>query len=190
MADQTPSEDAKSEARGAIETFIDEIVDQLIDQDGDAPADLREYDEDYTNSLNTSYNLREAADVLHDLSEFEETDSGMWEGEDDPQQAVIIQASLTYQNAVNSYFNSDMEDVNSEVGPVALEMAEERASLERQIESFEDMPERDDAQEASLDALRIRLEAFDVNRKKRLKRLVLEAVGLKPKARGPKDWNP
>lgn len=192
MADQTPRQEAESDAKGAVENFIDEIVKALID-DGEAPTDItdRAYDESYHHEshIDRSYNLLEAAQVLDDLSRFEETDSSLWEGQD-PREAVGTQAAYTYGNAVYSYFQDEMGTVNDEVGPVAQEMTEERASIERQIESFEDIPERDDAQEQSLDALRIRLEAFDVGRKKRLKTLVLEAIGRKKKARGPKDWNP
>jgi hypothetical protein len=190
MADLTPGQEADSEGKDAIENFIDEIVEKLID-DGTADTSISDYSDSYLDeNLNTSYNLREAADVLHDLSRYEETDSGMWEGVDDPQEAVKIQAACTYMNAVRSNFDDDMGTVNDEVGPVAEELMEERKVIEDQVEALEALLEQSEADEARLKALEGELKSFDASRQKRIKRLVLEAIGRKPKARGPKDWNP
>lgn len=189
MADTTPSEDAVSEAKDAVESFIDEIVEALVD-DGEAKRYISNYDEDYFENLNQYYSLLEAAVILDDLSEFEVTDSGLWEGQDDPQEAVKIQAIFTYRNAVENYFDGEMETVNDEAGPVAQELMDARKRLEEQVEALEALPEQTDANEARLKDLEHELEQFDKSREIRLKRLVLEAIGRKLKARGPKDWRP
>jgi DNA repair exonuclease SbcCD ATPase subunit len=83
-----------------------------------------------------------------------------------------------------------MGTVNDEVGPVAEELMEERKVIEDQVEALEALLEQSEADEARLKALEGELKSFDASRQKRIKRLVLEAIGRKPKARGPKDWNP
>lgn len=186
----TPTEDATSDAKDAVEYFIDEIIEELIG-DGEAKNDLGHYSDSYLDeNLNQSYSLLEAAQILDALPDYEETDSGLWEGQDDPQEAVKVQAIFTYRNAVSSYFEDEMGTVNDDVGPVAQSMMDERARMEGVIESLEALPELDDAQQTRLDALQAELESFDTHRKKRLHNLVLEAIGRRKKARGPKDWTP
>lgn len=186
----TPTEDATSDAKDAVEHFIDEIIEELIG-DGEAHKELHRYSDSYLDeNLNQSYSLLEAAQILDDLSDYEETDSGLWEGSDDPQEAVKTQAIFTYRNAVTSYFEGEMDSVNDEVQDVANDLTAERTSLDEQVEALEALDEPDNAQESRLDALRIELEAFDVHRKKRLKSLILQAIGRETKPRGPKDWHP
>jgi hypothetical protein len=192
MADKSPRVEAQDDAKDAVEHFLDEIVDQLT-QDGEASTDLtdrRNYSESYHHEthIDRSYSLLDAAKVLDDLGQYEETDSGLWEGQE-PRDAISTQAAFTYGNAVYSFFEDEVGSVNDEVGPVAREMMDERAQIEEAIDAFDGL-ELTPEQENARDAHQARLDQFDENRKKKLTRLVLETIGRKKKARGPKDWNP
>lgn len=63
----------------------------------------------------TNYSLIESANLLEDLSEFEETDSAYWEGEP-ILNAFKTVAALTYRNAVRHFFNEIIDRLNDEVG--------------------------------------------------------------------------
>lgn len=110
--------EAYGDALDAAEYFLDKIVEAIIDNQGDAPTDImnRQYDESYHHEshIDKSFSLIEAAHVLDDLDEFEETDSGMWEGLD-PREAVKTQAAYTYGNAVSSMFTEVMQAINSAI---------------------------------------------------------------------------
>lgn len=115
-------DDAVSDARDTARNFLDEICEQLTDS-GEASDDLfNDYaggdSYHHENHVDRFYNLSEAAEVLDQLSEFEETDSGLWEGLP-PRDAIAAQAAYTYGNAVITFWREIIDDVNSDDG-VAL----------------------------------------------------------------------
>lgn len=107
--------DAEDDARHTVDEFEDEIVEQLV-RDGEASDDLGN---DYSGGdryhhethVDKEYSLMEAAEVLDQLSEHEETDSGLWEGLP-PRDAVSAQAAYTYGNAVYEEWRELIRTIN------------------------------------------------------------------------------
>lgn len=107
--------EAREDAVEMVNHFEDEIVEQLIDK-GEASDD---YNNDYPDGdsyhhethTDRGYTLLEAAKLLDDLSEYEESDSGLWEGLE-PRRAVEVQAAFTYGNAVGSFWSDLIRDIN------------------------------------------------------------------------------
>jgi hypothetical protein len=71
--------------------------------------------------MQDNYNLKEAAELLDQLDEHEETDEGLWDGQS-PREAISTQAAYTYRNActhefkrvigiINDYFNGVDDDL-------------------------------------------------------------------------------
>lgn len=189
---------AEDDAREMVSHFMEEIVEQLVDK-GKASDDLYN---DYSNGdsyhhethTDRSYSLLEAAQLFDDLSEHEETDSGMWEGLE-PREAVITQAAYTYGNAVMSDWNDFIEKINDEVPDALDDMRAERdAKIEELKERLGEMPEDDPEREA----LGKRIEdledddAFGEKLKMAAQRAAESAVGLrrKPPRKGPLEWMP
>lgn len=110
-------QDAASDAAETVRNFADEILEQLLDT-GEASNDLFN---DYPNGdswhhechVDKDYNLQEAAELLDELYDFEETDNGLWEGLE-PRQAIVTQAAYTYSNAVYSEWRDLIEEINTE----------------------------------------------------------------------------
>lgn len=113
---------AHEAARDAIEYLIDDIIPRLIETEGSAPTDIFEYSEDYHHSshVDKSYRLKDAAALLEDLSDYEETDSGLWEGQE-PRDAISTMAAFTYGNTVASDFSDYMEMLNNIVEDSKIE---------------------------------------------------------------------
>ena len=92
---------ARDEAKDFIREFTDQITDMVIadevstDLFNDFPGGDSFIHETYTDR---AYSLSEAAAVLDQLSEHEETDAGLWE-DLDPRDAVATQAAYTYSAA-------------------------------------------------------------------------------------------
>lgn len=113
----SPRQEADSDSLDAIEHFLDEIVENVILELGVGfQKDISDFDGDYLheNVTDRSYRPREAVDILEDLHEFEETDSGLWEGAEDWRRILETIAAYTYSNAVASMFSSNMENLESE----------------------------------------------------------------------------
>lgn len=116
--------DAYSDALDTIDNFIDEIVEMLGDK-GEASDDLMN---DYPNGdsyhheyhTDRSYTLIEAAHLLSQLRDNEETDSGLWEGARDPENAIEIKAAYTYGNEVMDRWNNLIEDLNKEFADIEV----------------------------------------------------------------------
>jgi hypothetical protein len=70
--------------------------------------------------VDRDYDLSEAAELLDDLSKFEETDTGLWEGQE-PRRAIATQAAFTYGNAVYSYWRELIDAINDEVEDFVLD---------------------------------------------------------------------
>jgi hypothetical protein len=110
-------EDAQSDARDMARNFMDEITEQLI-SGGEASRDLlNDYPDGdsyhHENHVDRDYDLTEAANLLDQLSDHEETDSGLWQGLE-PRRAIAAQAAYTYGNAVMHYWREIIEAINDD----------------------------------------------------------------------------
>ncbi len=108
---------AQSDAKEMALEFIDATVEQLIEK-GAASTDLyNDYDngDRYHHEVHVDrfYSLLEAATLLDQLNEYEETDSGLW-AEQMPTEAISTQAAFTYGNAVYSLWVDIIEYINRE----------------------------------------------------------------------------
>ncbi len=110
-------QDAKDDAKSTAEEFKDQIVEMLLD-DGKASDDLHN---DYPSGdsyhheshVDRDYNLSDAAAVLDELHQYQETDSGLWDGQD-PRRAVATMAAFTYGNAVLSMWSDLISEINDD----------------------------------------------------------------------------
>lgn len=97
------------------DNFIPEIVDLIMDE-GEASSDINN---DYANGdgifhetiVDTDYDTEEAIELLHELSAFEEDDSGLWEGKD-WEDILRIKAAYTFGNAVSDEFETLISTIN------------------------------------------------------------------------------
>lgn len=189
-------EKAEDDAKDAVENFLEEIVEDLLDK-GEAKDSLYDYaggdSYHHENHTDRSYSLLEAAELLDQLSEHEETDSGLWDGME-PREAVKAQAAYTYGNAVMSDFRDLIVNINDEARETLDELAEKKTELEErqtELEAEEGTEEWTEKKAKELKTLESRLEAFDRVANRRVERAVLEAIGRKPKQpHGPREWQP
>jgi hypothetical protein len=134
------STQAEVDAKDLIrDNFVDEIVQQLLD-DGEASDDMNN---DYAHGDSTFhetiidrwYNPKDAIELLNDLSEHEETDSGLWEGSDDYTDILATKAAFTYGNAVYSEWRNLINNINDiDVEEIKWQVADDIATNEK--ESF------------------------------------------------------
>lgn len=114
---------AKSDAKDMALNFLDQIVVNLLD-DGTTSSD---FNNDYSdgdsyhheNHVDKDYDLTESAELLEQLREYEETDSGLWEG-CEPRKAIACQAAYTYGNAVASQWSELIDELNEDNDTMAL----------------------------------------------------------------------
>lgn len=128
-------DDAQREAWDTLVEFASEIAEQLGDN-GAASNDLfNDYPDGdryhHETHVDHEYDLSAAAQILDELSDFEETDSGLWEGLE-PRRAISAQAAYTYGNAVLSSWYDLVDDLNDAFGAACDHLA------------FEDDPEPSD----------------------------------------------
>lgn len=125
---------AAEDARDMASYFIDDIV-EMIASDGEADEDMgnRSYgraDEyHHETHVDRSYTLIEAANLLDQLDQFEETDAGIWEGQS-PREAISTQAAFTYGNAVYDAWQELIKDINSAIGD-RVEQGLDRQAIKR-----------------------------------------------------------
>ena len=106
---------ATDDAKDTALHFLNYITQQLIEGD-DASADLfNDYcDGDsyfHESHIDREFHLKTAAEILETYAEFEETDSGLWEGLD-PKTAISVQAAYTYGNAIMSEWQRIIHHIN------------------------------------------------------------------------------
>lgn len=109
--------------------FMDEIIDQIIDT-GEASDDINN---DYDNGdgifheviTDRPYHMTEAAELLSQLYEYAEEDTGLWEGETNVDRLAEIQAAYTYGNAVWNEFGDLITEINDEVDDIKINAAYE-----------------------------------------------------------------
>lgn len=109
-------EEAKECAQDMALEFLDEIVENILDTQGASLhyADYSNGDEYHHEShIDRDYNLTEAAEILDELYQYEETDSGLWQGLE-PRRAVCWQAAYTFSNAVASFFQHLIKEINDD----------------------------------------------------------------------------
>lgn len=106
---------AADDAAETVRNFADEILEQLWD-DGKASDDLlNDYPDGdawhHENHVDKAYDLSEAANLIDELSAFEETDKGLWEGQQ-PKEAIGTCAAYTYGNAVYEQWDDLIKEIN------------------------------------------------------------------------------
>lgn len=129
--------EASDDAADFCENFIDQIVEQIV-ENGKASDD---YNNDYSDGdsyfhesyVDRSYNLKEAAELLDELDDHEETDSGLWEGQS-PRDAISTQAAFTYGNAVASYFRDLIEEINDAIEELQNDLEPDDVLTTKQVE--------------------------------------------------------
>jgi hypothetical protein len=149
---------AKSDAADTVLGFEDEILEQLLDK-GEASDDLLN---DYVggdsyhheNHVDKSYYLTEAAELIDQLPEHEETDSGLWEGQQ-PKEAIGTCAAFTYGNAVYHYWSELIKEINDRAESIVDDSNEAQAVIEDELEFLD--PD-DPAETASIDGKKAELE--------------------------------
>lgn len=118
---------AKSDAAETVLQFADAIVEQISDY-AEAPRSLFDYDGGdrwhYETHMSRDYSLLEAAQLLDELRDFEETDNGLWEGERDAKVVIRTMAAYTYGNAVLSHFETLIERINDRATELANDLDE------------------------------------------------------------------
>lgn len=139
----TSINDARIDACDMAENFLDEIVEQLVEK-GEASNDINndypggdEYH--HSSHIDKSYTLLEAAQLLDDYSEHEESDSGLWEGLE-PRRAIEAQAAYTYGNAVASEWFDLIKEINEAVEELSDELEEideTRATKEKRFNELD-----------------------------------------------------
>jgi len=126
-------DDAKSDANDMARNFLEETLESYMDNSGEASNDLNN---DYSGGdsyhheshVDKSYTLQEAAELLDELDDYEETDEGLWEGQK-PRDAISTQAAYTYGNAVYSLWQDIIKEINGD---------SDLADLLEQYEAVED----------------------------------------------------
>lgn len=191
------AQEADDDAKEMVEHYLDEIVEQILES-GEASNDLYN---DYTNGdsyhheqhVDRHYSLLEAAKLLDQLSSYEETDPGLWQGLE-PREAVTAQAAYTYGNAVYSEWQNLIEKINEEAGSLMSELQDER---QEKIEDLKERLQTPNLTEQQEELLQEQLEAieddglFHEEIKNKIKRAVAIAAGLKKRRpEGPKEWEP
>jgi hypothetical protein len=144
--DPSWSEKAEEDAKDfIIENLLDEIVEQLAD-DGEVGEDINN---DFSNGdgafhetiTDQSYDLQEAAELMSNLSQHLEEDSGLWESLE-PQEAISCQAAYTYSNAVYHEATAILEEIrdNIDMEDIDIEVAKE---LLQELEATNNLSEED-----------------------------------------------
>jgi hypothetical protein len=100
-----------------VEFFTDQIVEKFL-SDGTVSDDYNNDYEDgdryhHESHVDLDYALRDAVSVIEELDEFEETDSGLWEGQD-MKQALATCAAYTYGSAVAYYWSKLIAKINDD----------------------------------------------------------------------------
>ena len=139
--------EAVDDARDTVSEFKDTILEQLL-EDGEASKDLLN---DYPNGdayhheshVDKWYNLTDAAELIDQLSEHEETDSGLWEGQQ-PKEAIGTCAAFTYGNAVYSEWTDLIDELNGEAETIIDDYNDQISDAEEALETAETAENDDD----------------------------------------------
>lgn len=120
---------AESDANDMLGEFLDQMIEQWEDNQQISDDLFNDYSGGdsyhHESHVDKSYNLTEAAAILDELSEWEETDHGLWDGQE-PRQAIATQAAYTYGNAVYSAWRDKIEELNDVLNAVEFKNEEEQ----------------------------------------------------------------
>jgi hypothetical protein len=105
---------AEADARECVVNYMDTVCEMA--RNGEVSNDLLN---DYPNGdsyhheahVDYDYDLIEAGEILRELGEWEETDSGLWQGME-PRRGVAAQAAYTYGNCVYHKWQELVEELN------------------------------------------------------------------------------
>jgi hypothetical protein len=133
--------EAEEAARDCVRYYAGEIIEQL-QKKGTVSDDLFN---DYAggdayhheNHVDKWYNLVESAQLLSELRDHEETDSGLWDSQD-PEDAVRSKAAYTYGNAVYAAWRTLIEQINDDAQDILDEYNDLADDAEIEIESLGD----------------------------------------------------
>jgi hypothetical protein len=111
-------QEAKDDAKAMAMHYLDEMVEMLCSGSDVSDDILNDYTcgDSYHHEAHIdreSYSLLEAAELLDELSEHTETDSGLWQ-DMSPMNAIGCQANYTYGNAVASAWRRIVEEINED----------------------------------------------------------------------------
>ena len=138
-------EEATEDAQETARYFLDEIIESFMDK-GEASDDLlNDYSDSYhhENHVDKWYSLQDAAQLLDELDDYEETDTGLWEGQP-PKDAISTQAAFTYGNAVYQKFQKLIKEINDD--DEACQCLDEYNAVEDNID--DELTEAEDACES------------------------------------------
>lgn len=133
-------QEANSDARETVSQYKDEILEKL-QETGEASEDLYN---DYPNGdswhhechVDKWYSLTDAADLINELSDHEETDSGLWEGQQ-PKEAIGTCAAFTYGNTVYSEWRDLIKEINCDAGTIIDDFSDQIDDAEEDDEDYE-----------------------------------------------------
>lgn len=143
-------EAVKDDARDMVAEFRDTIIELMLER-GKASNDLYNNYPDgdsyhHESHVDKAYNLLDAAILLDELEYAEETDYGLWEGQD-PRAAVSTQAAFTYGNAVMQEWQEMIEGLNN----LYEEWSEEWDEMEEALQAAMDGAMLEDAENTAND---------------------------------------
>jgi len=138
---------AEEDARDTVSEYREQILEALL-EDGKASDDLlNDYPSGdayhHESHVDKWYNLTDAAELIDQLSDHEETDSGLWEGQQ-PKDAIGTCAAFTYGNAVYSEWHDLIEKINDEAETVIDDYDDQIADAEKAMEEAEEEAEEED----------------------------------------------
>lgn len=115
-------QEAADNARETVQEYRDEILEKLNDASEVSADLLNDYGsgDSYHHESHIDhrgYDLTEAAELIDQLCDHEETDSGLWEGQQ-PKDAIETCAAYTYGNAVYSEWIDLIEAINDKAGGI------------------------------------------------------------------------
>ena len=111
------NKEAISDAVSTAREFLDQIVEKVCDGEDISDDLLNDYGTGdayhHESHVDKEYGLADASDLLSQLSDHEETDTGLWEGQE-PRKAIATQAAFTYGNAVMHHWQELIEELNDD----------------------------------------------------------------------------
>lgn len=145
---------AADDAKETVDNFADEILEQLLDKGETSDDLLNDYlDGDswhHESHVDKWYSMIDAAELIDQLDEFEETDSGLWEGQQ-PKEAISTCAAFTYGNAVMSEWTDLIKEINDEAETIISDFADEETNLQEEIDELNDQADDAESEEEADD---------------------------------------
>lgn len=132
---------AQDDAYNMAEYFAEQIAEQIAES-GKASDDINNdypHGDSYhhENNVDHYYDLQEAAELLDQLSDYEETDSGLWEGQE-PRKAIATQAAFTYGQAVWEMWSDVIKEINeaADADNWSNDGKAKAGAIQKKVESF------------------------------------------------------